>query len=89
MKEWENKEVLFQVVNHLDGTRSPPIGSTMKSIAEKLSEALESDEDFDDRHDYLKDLVLINAEKDSDEFVTSAWPLMTISNFIDLFMEKQ
>lgn len=74
----KNTQVLFQLINHQDGTRTVAVQSSMEDIAKTLSEINFENEE----HDHFNDHVLILADLVDGGFAPSVFPILTIENFI-------
>lgn len=74
-------EVIFQIVNHSDGSRTSPVKTTFGRLLDVLVDQSESLSGASE-HEYLADHVLICCDNIEGEMTVSGFPLMSVNSFI-------
>lgn len=75
-------EIIFQVVNHQDGTRTPPGKGPIGEVISKIEESLD---DGSGDHDYGSDLLLVVATDLDGGMATSDIPLVKLNRVQEFF----
>lgn len=73
--------VMFQVVNHSIGTRTPAVKVPFGDLVDEF-EKMASELADDEQHNYLEDLILLVSDDKEGAMLISDFPLMKIKNFI-------
>lgn len=88
--------IMFQIINHEDGTRTPPMKTTMGRLRgwlhDRYAEGFPTTDEEDRRHDYFEDFVLIVCDdsESEDTMLVSDFPLFRVKNALEAtdFIEK-
>lgn len=87
MKLQLSTNIMFQILNHKNGTRTPPVTTTIGELRDFLEErernGFDTTDQEDQEHDYFEDFVLLICDDSEDgRMLVSDFPIFRLKNFL-------